>query len=148
MQASPAGKPAYFLFGRREVKKIFFLASFLALLLLFGGCFLGGAPVNSKPYPVIAPFASKQYAEDSGNQTFQLLIDEQDGKKDPEGDEVYFRFSPMGTGWVTVDENTGIVTIDTVDSHGAQDFQFWSEDARGADTQDSAVTVTLSVVFS
>jgi len=103
---------------------------------------------NNPPYPVISPYTARTFAEDSGFQTFQLSIDEQNGLKDPDDDSVYFRFSPADTGWVSLDENTGVVTVDTVDSHAAQDFQFWSEDSEGADTKDEAVTVNLKVIFS
>lgn len=105
------------------------------------------APANNPPYPVIAPFTSKTYPEDTGIKTFQLSIDEQDGLKDPDGDQVFFRSSDLPD-WITLDENTGEVEVDTTDSHSAEEILFWSEDENGGDTKDKAVSVTLRVVFS
>ncbi len=102
---------------------------------------------NNPPYPVTVPFSSRYYAEDTGLQTFQLQIDEQDGLKDPDGDVVYFRSSSLPS-WISLDEDTGLVTVDTTDSHSAEDFLFWSEDENGADTRSSAVAITISVSFS
>jgi LruC domain-containing protein len=102
---------------------------------------------NSAPYPVIVPFSSKHYDEDTGLQFFQLQIDEQNGLEDPDGDVVYFRSSSLPS-WISLDEDTGLVTVDTADTHSAEDFLFWSEDENGAETRNNAVTITISVSFS
>ncbi len=123
----------------------------LALVLMFSitGCWMNSPSEdeNRPPYEVTAAFTSRYYAEDTGLQTFQLAIDEQNGLKDPDGDTVYFRSSNLPA-WISLDADTGVVTVDTVDSHSAEDFQFWSEDEHGADTSGTAYTVTISVSFS
>ncbi len=101
---------------------------------------------NQPPYPVTAPFTFRSYTEDSGLKTFQLEIEEQGGLADPDGDVVYFKSSLLPS-WITLDENTGIVTVDTVDSHSSEEFSFWSEDEHGADTSESPFKITISVIF-
>ncbi len=98
---------------------------------------------NQPPYPVIAPFTSKNYTQMTGLKTFQLEIAEQGGLKDPDGDTVYFRCSDLS--WITVDENTGLVTVDTADTHSFEKILFWSEDE---DTNTSKpVEVIISVTM-
>jgi len=100
---------------------------------------------NRPPYPVIGPFPSVEYTEGSGYKTFLLVIDEKLDMADPDGDEVYFRFSPAST-WVTLDESSGLVTVDTINLHAAETFSFWSEDEFGDDTSGEPFEVTISVI--
>ena len=125
------------------------LASFL--LFSITGCWMNSSDgtENRAPYAVIGPSSSVDYEEDSNPQMqiFHLQIDEQNGLKDPDGDIVYFKSSSLPS-WISLDEDTGLVTVDTTDSHGAEDFLFWSEDEHGADTSESPYTITISVTFS
>jgi hypothetical protein len=103
--------------------------------------------VNQPPYVVTALVSNVVYGQGSGLQTIQLLIAEQDGLKDPDGDTVYFKSSSLPS-WISLDENTGEVTVDTTDTHAAEDFDFWSEDEHGADSSDTPHTITISVEFT
>jgi len=100
---------------------------------------------NQAPYTVVGPFPSIDYTEDTGDQTFKLEIDTQGGLADPDGDTVYFRSSPVSA-WVTLDEFSGLVTVDTVNLQTADTFSFWSEDEFGADTIGDSFEITISVI--
>lgn len=130
------------------MRKVWFLA-LLTILLLFSSCWMNSPDdaVNQPPYEVTAAVSDVDYDEDSGPQTIQLLIAEQDGLKDPDGDTVYFRSSSLPS-WISLDENTGTVTVDTADDHVDEPFDFWSEDEHGANTSDNPHTITISVIFS
>lgn len=132
------------------MKQIAQLCVLIVVFFLTAGCWMNSSddpPGNSPPYNVTVPFSSKDYSQKPGSEVFQLGIDEQDGKKDPDGDVVYFRSSSLPT-WISLDENTGEVTVTTDETQSAVDIDFWTEDEHEADTQKSAVTVTLSVVFT
>lgn len=132
------------------MKQIAQLCVLIVVFFLTAGCWMNSSddpPGNSPPYAVIGPSSPQDFPEDTGDKTFQLVIDEQDGKKDPDGDTVYFKSSTLPL-WISLDENTGEVTVDTNDAHSAEDCLFWSEDEHGDDSQSSAHTIAISVTFS
>ena len=132
------------------MKRIAYLCILIAGFFPIAGCWMNSSDDlsgNNPPYTVIGPSSPQDFPEDTGDRTFQLVIDEQGGKKDPDGDTVYFKSSTLPL-WIILDENTGEVTVDTADSHSAEDYLFWSEDEHGKDTQSSAHTIAISVTFS
>ena len=98
---------------------------------------------NNPPYPVTAGFVSQEFNQGAVANTFTMLIDEQSGLKDPEGDTVYFRSNAPA--WMTLAANTGVVTVDTSDGHAAVTVSFWSEDENGEDTSGTVFDVLVSV---
>ena len=99
---------------------------------------------NQPPYPVIGPFTSINYYEGTGDKTFQLEIAEQGGLKDPDGDTVYFRSSLLPS-WITLDENTGMVTVDITLIHAAEEISFWSEDEHDESQSEGPFIVEITV---
>ena len=132
------------------MKRIAYIFILIGLFFLTAGCWMNSSddtPGNCPPYAVIGPSSPQDFPEDTGDKTFQLVIDEQGGKKDPDGDTVYFKSSTLPS-WISLDENTGEVTVDTTDSQDAEDYLFWSEDEHGDDSQSSAHIIAISVTFS
>ena len=132
--------------------KYAFLPGIILLISIFTiltGCPGNGSPLpdaNQSPYPVTAPFTSRGYAQTTGLKTFQLEIAEQGGLADPDGDTVYFRSSPLPS-WIMLDEDTGIVTVDTAGAQLPVEYSFWSEDEHGKDTSDAPYGITISVTM-
>ena len=100
--------------------------------------------LNSPPYPVHVFEDSYHYSEDSGVRTIQLHIEMQDGLKDPEDDTVFFRSSSLPS-WISLNNNTGLLSVLTEESHESKNYIFWSEDEHGADTSDEPCTIEISV---
>ncbi|MCF7916106.1 MAG: hypothetical protein K9L66_13145 [Spirochaetaceae bacterium] len=123
------------------------LLIYTLLLILISSCWMNTTDdsiTNSSPYPVIALDDSYDYSEDSGTHTIQLYIQMQEGLKDPEGDTVFFRSSTLPS-WITLNKNTGLISVDTEDSHTSNNYSFWSEDEHGADTHDTPCSIEIFV---
>jgi Tol biopolymer transport system component len=141
------------------MKKWYFVKSInieiLLSLIIFASCNNGTLPskgANQAPYPVTGPVTVIDYEKSTGIHTLQLEIQEQGGLSDPDGDAVYFKSNiPASVDWISIDEGSGLVTVDTAEAHSSADFSFWSEDELGADTSLEpfilAVTVTAPGVL-
>ena len=137
---------------RNDVKRMIRLGCFAAVLLI-AGC---TSPSNSPPYPVDAGWRTEGLdvgvVDDtpkivrSGSAThYQLQIQEVAGKKDPDGDAVYFRSSALPA-YMSLDANTGLVTIDALPPVGVVGpVNFWSEDSNGANTSSTPYIVTFTI---
>ncbi|MBI9100310.1 MAG: hypothetical protein JEY91_17640 [Spirochaetaceae bacterium] len=99
---------------------------------------------NQAPYPVTADFTAKSFHQGTVDNTFQMLIAEQGGLKDPDGDAVFFRSSILPV-WITLNEDSGVVTVDTAETHDLVTISFWSEDASGSETSNVAYNVDVDV---
>jgi len=106
----------------------------------------GGLPpsTNSDLYRVTAPFTAQTYNQNSGNQTFQMEIEQGDGLSDPDDDVVYFKSSLLPD-WIVLDEETGVVTVDTTAVHCRISVYFWSEGIDGRDTSETPFEVIVRV---
>lgn len=80
--------------------------------------------------------------------TYQLAINvDGSGQKDPDGDVVYFRCTtdPASLSYLTLDANTGLVTVTNYADSSDLVLQFYSEDETGLDTSGDLFTVTFAV---
>jgi hypothetical protein len=102
---------------------------------------------NQAPYPVTGPADSEFFSGQTYDQTYQLTIEQVDGKNDPDGDEVFFRSSSLPS-YMNLDATTGTVTIYDADYDVQVEVEFWSEDSHGADTSSTPFVVTFSFITS
>ena len=105
---------------------------------------------NAPPYPINGPVSPQEFAQSPGLSTFQLTIDQVGGQDDPNiGDTVYYRSSDLTAyPWITLDENTGIVTVDTTDVQSGVTIDFWTEDNHGLISEEPHYSITISVIFT
>ena len=99
---------------------------------------------NRAPYPVSAAFTACHFKIGEEDNTFQILIDEQEGLKDPDGDDVVFRSSPLPL-WISLEVHSGIVTVDTAAVHEVVTISFWSDDCLGGGTREDSIDIDISV---
>lgn len=120
-------------------KMSFFLISCLiAGLIACGGN--GAAPDNNPPYDIIGPETPSPVPKDS-TEDYVLVVDQQGGKNDPDGDAVTFKYefvskSASGTfnaSNASIDEVNGIfsLTWETGMAGRFITFKFWTEDPGG-----------------
>ncbi len=102
---------------------------------------------NNAPYTVTADFSSRSFHQGAQSNTFQLLIAEQNGLEDPDGDNITFMSSTLPA-WISIDADTGIVTVVTTEVQTAISISFWSEDENGSDTSDTPFSITIDVYNS
>jgi len=122
---------------------------FIVIIVVISGFAACKNPVtpptaNSAPYKVTASIATQTYNQGSGDQTFQLEIEQVAGLDDPDGDVVSFKSSVLPA-WISLDEATGVVTVDTTAAQSSTSVDFWSEDEHGEDTSGTPFTVLVSV---
>jgi len=122
---------------------------FIVIIVVISGFAACKNPVtpptaNSAPYKVTASIATQTYNQGSGDQTFQLEIEQVAGLDDPDGDVVSFKSSVLPA-WISLDEATGVVTVDTTAAQSSTSVDFWSEDENGEDTSGAAFSVLFSV---
>ncbi|MBA7567831.1 hypothetical protein ES708_09549 [subsurface metagenome] len=105
-------------------------------------------PLDSKnlpPYLVSGIDANPEYpANTDGLPPYELTIKTFDGKKDPDGDQVFFLSSTLPDKW-SLDEDSGELTIGSTPP-GELVAYFWSEDEWGASTENNPFKVTFSFV--
>jgi len=98
---------------------------------------------NQPPYPVSGVDPNPEYpANTDGLSPYELTIKTDDGKKDPDGDQVFFLSSKLPDKW-SLDEDSGKVTIDAAPP-GEVIVYFWSEDEWGASTETNPFKVTFT----
>lgn len=100
-----------------------------------------GSPENNPPYSIIGPESPQQAFKPSSTITgFQLIVSEIDGNKDPDGDDVFFKYSiesqTSGTPEdiiAELDGETGIFSLTHTSSMAGQfvKIKFWTEDSFG-----------------
>jgi len=103
---------------------------------------------NQPPDPVTGPSTNKTYIAASGTKYYQLsLLDvDNDGQDDPDGDQVFFRSSSNLPSYMSLDEDTGEVTIEPPATVDTVIVDFWSVDEHGADTSGTPFTVTFKII--
>ena len=121
--------------------------------------YLPVSAVNSPPYPVISGSmtsgpgsmgtvtAKPIYTVANSTTYYQLQIQEVNGLKDPDGDQVFFRSGALPA-YMSLDASTGLVTIAALPPAGTVTIGFWSEDTKGASTSATPYTVIFSFVRS
>ncbi len=122
--------------------------------------YLPVSAVNSPPYPVIAGWKATGPGSTGGAVTqtplyvvgnsttyYQLQIQEVNGLMDPDGDQVVFKSDALPA-YMSLDADTGLVTIAPNPTPGTAAIGFWSEDAKGASTSGTPYSVTFKFVRS
>jgi len=100
---------------------------------------------NQPPYPVSGIDANPEYpANTDGLPPYELTIKTVDGKKDPDGDQVFFLSSTLPDNW-SLNEDTGELAIGSTPP-GEIIVYFWSEDEWGASTEINPFKVTFTFV--
>ena len=103
---------------------------------------------NLAPYPINGPSVISPVVTPEGFgdplKEYQLEIAEVDNQKDPDGDIVSYKSETLPS-WITLDENSGVITVDTSTAHAAENFDFWTEDEHNADTSDNAFAISIEV---
>jgi hypothetical protein len=147
--------------SKKKLKKAGLACLLTAALATYVGCPTssdddGGA--NNPPYRVDAGWRTE--GVDTGNiddtpkivrsgfeTHYQLRIAEVAGQKDPDGDQVFFR-SDEALSYMSLNADTGLVTVDALPDLGNPVVNFWTEDINGADTSATPYTVTFTIANS
>jgi hypothetical protein len=118
------------------------------------GCQFPGS--NQPPYPVTGDNETPFVAEETNpeynskfdyEQFYYLFIEHVDGKEDPDGDTVQFTSTSLPT-YMSLDVNSGKITIDPQVETGDELIDFWSIDSHGADSKEDKLTVLFQFTGS